>query len=140
MDHILGMFRAREARLLERLDEKYHTAFAGKAWEDWPEQLPGQPGDDEEEEDDRTIKLGLGDFVFYSVLVSRAAEHGPVAQIVCGTVVLIGLSFTLVLLAVFRKALPALPISIGLGVFFYFSIHFLVEPFVGSLWDHGVIV
>jgi presenilin 1 len=37
---------------------------------------------------------------------------------------------TLVLLSVFRKALPALPISIFLGIFFYLCTRFLIVPFL----------
>lgn len=75
-----------------------------------------------------SIKLGLGDFVFYSVLVSRAAVHGFSTCIACGLVILGGLGITLVLLAVFQKALPALPVSIFLGVLFYLCTRTFIVP------------
>ena len=75
-----------------------------------------------------SIKLGLGDFVFYSVLVSRAAMHGFSTCIACALVIMGGLGLTLVLLAVFQKALPALPVSIFLGVLFYLCTRVLIVP------------
>ncbi|KAJ3341357.1 Presenilin-1 [Gonapodya sp. JEL0774] len=79
-----------------------------------------------EEEDERSgLKLGLGDFVFYSVMVSRAAVTG--------------LTMTIFLLAIFRKALPALPISIALGLMFYFATRVLVIPFLEGLVGWHVV-
>ena len=49
---------------------------------------------------------GLGDFVFYSVLVSKAALYGFTAWAACVVVIVFGLGATLVLLAVYRMALP----------------------------------
>jgi presenilin 1 len=39
-------------------------------------------------------------------------------------------------LAVWRRALPALPISIALGVLFYFLTRLLLDPFVANLTTH----
>ncbi|XP_019263183.1 PREDICTED: presenilin-like protein At1g08700 [Nicotiana attenuata] len=85
---------------------------------------------DEEEERGRGIKLGLGDFVFYSVLVGRAAMYDLMTVYACYLAIISGLGCTLILLAVCRHALPALPISIALGVIFYFLTRLLMEPFV----------
>ena len=92
---------------------------------------------DDQDDDDpgkNSIKLGLGDFIFYSVLVANAVLHSFTTFAACMLVILAGLGGTLVLLAVYKHALPALPISIGLGVVFYLLTRELIEP-----WIHQIL-
>ncbi|GMH70624.1 hypothetical protein TL16_g05456 [Triparma laevis f. inornata] len=86
--------------------------------------------DEDEEDDDGSIKLGLGDFIFYSVLVSKAATYSFTTCVVCIIIILAGLGGTMVLLSVYKKALPALPISIFFGVTFYVLTRFAIEPYI----------
>lgn len=76
------------------------------------------------------IKLGLGDFIFYSVLVGRAAMYDYMTVYACYLAIIAGLGITLMLLAVYRQALPALPVSVMLGVVFYLLTRVLLEVFV----------
>ncbi|TFJ85532.1 hypothetical protein NSK_003042 [Nannochloropsis salina CCMP1776] len=89
---------------------------------------------------ERSIKLGLGDFVFYSVLVGKAALYGFATCAACFLVIIAGLGATLVLLSVFRKALPALPISIGLGVLFYLLTRVAIIPYIDALVSTPIYV
>jgi len=88
--------------------------------------------------EERSIKLGLGDFVFYSVLVSRAALYDASTMAACLVAVLMGLGGTLFLLSLFKMALPALPISIFLGVTFYFLTRMVVTPMIAELSLNGL--
>lgn len=76
------------------------------------------------------IKLGLGDFIFYSVLVARAAMYDFMTVYACYLAIIAGLGITLMLLAFYQKALPALPVSVLLGVIFYLLTRLLLETFV----------
>ncbi|GJY50756.1 presenilin-like protein [Tanacetum coccineum] len=97
-------------------------------------EMESRSGDVHEEEMTKGIKLGLGDFVFYSVLVGRAAMYDLMTVYACYLAIISGLGCTLILLSVFRQALPALPISIALGIMFYFLTRVLMEPFVTSIF------
>ncbi|EGF81458.1 hypothetical protein BATDEDRAFT_10859 [Batrachochytrium dendrobatidis JAM81] len=98
--------------------------------------------DDTDDDEDSGLKLGLGDFVFYSVLLTnptlplcRLALFDWITTMSTIVAVTAGLSMTIFFLAVYRKPLPALPFSIAFGILFYFLSAITLTPFL----DHFVI-
>ncbi|KAI9488093.1 Presenilin-domain-containing protein [Zychaea mexicana] len=94
---------------------------------------------DEEDVERSGLKLGLGDFVFYSVLIARAALYDWITTVCCTIAVLTGLTTTIFLLAIYKKALPALPISIAFGILFYFVAKTVLVPYIGVLCVFGMV-
>ena len=85
-------------------------------------------------------KLGLGDFVFYSVLLGRAVLYDYVTGLAAYLAVVAGLIATLFLLGIGGKALPALPFSIGFGFLSYILVGYFTVPFTTSMVEQNVYV
>lgn len=66
-----------------------------------------------------SIQLGLGDFVFYGTLITRASRFGWDLVILCSFAIILGLSLTLLCLSWLQKPLPALPFSLAFGMIFF---------------------
>jgi len=103
----------------------------GRVFEDLSEM---EEGEGQRRNRDNSIKLGLGDFIFYSILVSKAALYSFTTFAACTVVILVGLGMTLFILAIRGQALPALPISIFLGVICYLLTRYAMQPFVEEIF------
>lgn len=70
--------------------------------------------------EDRGVNIGLGDFIFYGLLIGVTAKGQNPGEyyttLATFNSILVGLIATLAILALTRRALPALPISIALGL------------------------
>lgn len=67
------------------------------------------------------------------------ALYDWITTVCCTIAVLTGLTATIFLLAIYKKALPALPISIAFGVLFYFVAKTVLVPYIGALCVFGMV-
>uniref|UniRef100_A0A915HXF3 Presenilin-like protein n=1 Tax=Romanomermis culicivorax TaxID=13658 RepID=A0A915HXF3_ROMCU len=88
-----------------------------------------------------SMYLGLGDFIFYSLLMGKVTEFSIRDMnsevlvdwnmiIACYFAILLGLLLTVIVLLVFERALPALPFSLTIGIMFYFLTSTVISPFL----------
>ncbi|KAI9019570.1 Presenilin-domain-containing protein [Phycomyces nitens] len=100
----------------------------------------GIQGEEEEEEDWNSVKLGLGDFIFYGVLIGRAAATDAITVCSCIIAILTGLSLTILILTVKRQPLPALPISILFGSLTYVIGSYMTTDMMANSFIDGVMI
>uniref|UniRef100_A0A0N4ZSG8 Presenilin n=1 Tax=Parastrongyloides trichosuri TaxID=131310 RepID=A0A0N4ZSG8_PARTI len=90
--------------------------------------------------DNKSVRLGLGDFIFYSLLIGKSAvDMSLISTIAAIFAILFGLLLTLVFLQKGDIVVPALPISIFLGMVFHFGSLYLIEPFLNDLHANNVV-
>ncbi|KAH9364112.1 hypothetical protein HPB48_010507 [Haemaphysalis longicornis] len=93
-----------------------------------------------EDEERQGIKMGLGDFVFYSVLVGKVATFGDWTLVcACFVGILVGICVTLFALAITQSALPALPVSLAFGLVFA-GLHQSVQNFMNDVSFHRALL
>ncbi|XP_054163443.1 presenilin-B-like [Oppia nitens] len=92
-------------------------------------------------DDNSNLELGLGDFIFFSVLVGKSFASGDVLMaIICFISVLVGLAITLFILLIKNFPLPALPISITMGLLAHFTAKYFIIPFNDSLQNKLIFI
>lgn len=92
-------------------------------------QRPARPAAESVEDEGGGPKLGLGDFIFYSILIGAAAIEDDWGTILaCYIAIVVGLILTLFILVIHGKALPALPFSIFFGLIFRFTCALMISP------------
>lgn len=88
-------------------------------------------------------KLGLGDFIFYGLLVGKAASNGFIEWTFCFAAILLGMVGTFTILTLYRNkipALPALPLSIFLATFVYFTARYGVSSLSFYAASQGLLL
>lgn len=91
--------------------------------------------------DDNELQIGLGDFVFYSLLVGKSFLYANfLGACLTAVALFFGLSVTILLLMACDHALPALPIPILLGLFTQILSQFCVDPFATRLNAQIVVI
>ena len=79
-------------------------------------------------------KLGIGDFVFYSLLIAKASTQLNVITLVsCFLGIIIGLLITMLVVAYLKRPMPALPLSIFIAMILFFTTEIIVAPFCDRL-------
>lgn len=90
------------------------------------------------------VNIGLGDFIFYSLLIGLTAKGRNLsdfyATIATFNAILLGLILTLFILAITRRPLPALPISISLGIFVSVLTIYFVPKFMNELSSQQIFI
>ncbi|KAK8795667.1 hypothetical protein WA158_000324 [Blastocystis sp. Blastoise] len=86
-----------------------------------------------------SVHLGLGDFIFYSLLVTTAGYYSIVPYIACFVTIIAGLLITMALLSILEHALPALPFSMVLGVSMYFIVYYFCTDMINSFAVNGYL-
>mmetsp|Transcript_23565 Transcript_23565/g.35285 ORF Transcript_23565/g.35285 Transcript_23565/m.35285 type:complete len:415 (+) Transcript_23565:70-1314(+) len=81
------------------------------------------------------FRLGLGDFVFYGVLIGRSMFLDPNTTISCCMAVSMGLVATIIITCSAKsyRAIPALPVSVVLGFLFYVTTPLVVNKYLDAL-------
>lgn len=93
---------------------------------------------------EKGVNIGLGDFIFYSLLIglnAKGRQMGDFYTILASLdAILVGLILTLVILAVTRRALPALPISIALGLIISMATNYFVPNLCNQLAAEQIFI
>ncbi|EGT32656.1 CBN-HOP-1 protein [Caenorhabditis brenneri] len=77
------------------------------------------------------IRLGMGDFVFYSLMLGNTVQTCPMTtSVACFVSNLVGLTITIPVVSLSQSPLPALPFPLAMAAMFYFSSHIALTPFI----------
>jgi presenilin 1 len=84
----------------------------------------------------RKSMLGLGDFIFYSILLAKTvftSECNLFAIIIVYLCIIMGMLATTIILVILHRPLPALPFSLLIGLLVFFQYHYIGNQFADIL-------